>query len=70
MVSVLSFISDVLAMLNTPEGQKVLADLEAVAGITPSQLPSPAQPAQPAVAQGYVSAPERQPENWGKEPKA
>ncbi len=50
MSGIIQFISDVLAMLNTPEGKKVVADLEAVAGITPPTGPTP-----PFIAPGATS---------------
>lgn len=62
MNAVLSFIEDVIAMLATPEGQKVVADLEAIAGLTPpGGQPAPVSQAAaagtPVSTQGYVPPP-------------
>ncbi len=70
MNNVLSFIQDVLAMLATPEGQKVVHDLEVIAGIVPPAQQASVQPAQPPQNQVSYAYSLAEPVGWGREPHA
>lgn len=70
MGGVLAFIQDVLAMLATPEGQKVVADLEAVAGIAPVPAAVAAAALGAVVGQPATGPVLTQPQNYGRADKS